>query len=333
VESSGVALDQVLYAEQNVAAAVRDMAGLGDGVNPWRLAIYDDGAVFSAWPSTPDWLIPPEWLDTGGLTRDRNQVFNAVRARLDNGWIGDWHEDAASIAKWGRREKTVTYSNVTQLEAEARAVMYLVDNADPLAGLRIEARAVIERSDHSLWPAALVRAGDVLVLRDWIPGSDITVRVQETEYDGQRLRIVPAGAAMRLELLLAREQYLKRTVVTQIAAGGGSSSGSSGGGGSSSYSQATYWSESGIESTARTIIADEAGDVTSTITLLYSVKASDGSSSGGTVNLAPGTSALIYSDTTVANALTLTCAADGSVTVARSAGALTYDVVIWAVWL
>jgi hypothetical protein len=31
--------------------------------------------------------------------------------------------------------------------------------------------------------------------------------------------------------------------------------------------------------------------------------------------------------------LTLTCAADGSVTVARTAGAQTYSIILWGVWL
>lgn len=233
VETSGVELDQVLYTGENVLSAARDMAGLGDGAATWRLLIYERGAEYSAWPTTPDWIIPRQWLETGEITLSRNQIYNAVRARLNNGWLSDWYEDAGSIARWGRREKTLPYTNVTELEAIKRVQLYLADNAEPIAGLRVEAKAIIERADGSRWPAAMMRAGDVVALRDWTPGSDTLIKVQETDYDGRRLRIVPAGGATRLELLLAKQQYQKMVIVNQSAtvnSGGSSASGGATGG-------------------------------------------------------------------------------------------------------
>lgn len=94
-----------------------------------------------------------------------------------------------------------------------------------------------------------------------------------------------------------------------------------------------FWSRSGIDGTARTIILNATGDVTNNITLMYSVKNETSGYSGGVVNLQPNTSYLIYSDADATNTLTLTCASDGSLTVARTAGSQTYSVAVWGVWI
>ena len=51
---------------------------------------------------------------------------------------------------------------------------------------------------------------------------------------------------------------------------------------------------------------------------------------GGIVYLEPSDSFAINTDGT--NALTLACAADGSVTIQRTAGTDTYKVMLWMVW-
>lgn len=93
------------------------------------------------------------------------------------------------------------------------------------------------------------------------------------------------------------------------------------------------WSGSGIDDTPETIIANGAGDVGAVITLLYAVQNETSGNSGGVVNLMPNTSYNIYSDGDADNVLTLTCAADGSVSVARTVGAQTYSLIMWGVWL
>src|SRR5512139_697492 len=93
------------------------------------------------------------------------------------------------------------------------------------------------------------------------------------------------------------------------------------------------WSGSGIDDTPETIIANGAGDVSAVITLLYAVQNETSGTGGGVVNLTPNTSFNIYSDTDADNVLTMTCAADGSVSVARTAGAQTYSLIVWGVWL
>lgn len=95
----------------------------------------------------------------------------------------------------------------------------------------------------------------------------------------------------------------------------------------------SVWSASGIDDTPETIIANGTGDVSAVITLLYAVQNETAGSGGGVVNLTPNTSFNIYSDGDGDNILTLTCAADGSVTVARTAGAQTYSLIVWGVWL
>ena len=93
------------------------------------------------------------------------------------------------------------------------------------------------------------------------------------------------------------------------------------------------WSASGVDDTPETIIANGTGDVSASLTLIYAVQNETSGASGGSVNLVPNTSYNIYSDTDATNVLTLTCAADGSVTVARTAGAHTYSIILWGVWL
>ena len=91
------------------------------------------------------------------------------------------------------------------------------------------------------------------------------------------------------------------------------------------------WSRSGIDGTARTVIPNATGDVTKSITVLYQANAVTGTFvGGGVVTLTPNTSYAICSDGT--SILTLTCASDGSVTIARSAGTDTFDATLWMVW-
>ena len=92
------------------------------------------------------------------------------------------------------------------------------------------------------------------------------------------------------------------------------------------------WSSSAVTDAAQTVIANGTGDVGKAITTQYVVYAITGTdSSGGTVSLAPNQSFIIYNDGT--DALTLAVAADGSVTVQRTAGADTFDVTLWMTWM
>jgi len=50
----------------------------------------------------------------------------------------------------------------------------------------------------------MIRAGDVIALRDVIPLQDLLIRVAETQYTGATMQITPLGASSRLEVILAR---------------------------------------------------------------------------------------------------------------------------------
>lgn len=92
------------------------------------------------------------------------------------------------------------------------------------------------------------------------------------------------------------------------------------------------WSATAISSDAQTIIADGTGDVTEAITVQYSGAEITGAFvGGGVVVLEPGDSMAVVSDAT--SILTLTCAANGSVTIARSAGTDTFKFIAWMVWI
>lgn len=92
------------------------------------------------------------------------------------------------------------------------------------------------------------------------------------------------------------------------------------------------WSESAVDGTGVTLIPNGAGDVTQVATFIYAVSAvSAGDATGGTISLEPSESFNIYDDTI--DTLTLAVAVDGSVTVQRTAGADTFNVKIFGVWL
>ena len=92
------------------------------------------------------------------------------------------------------------------------------------------------------------------------------------------------------------------------------------------------WGYNGIDGTARTMIANGTGDVTEGVTVQYVASEVTGADSyGGVVYLEPSDSFVINTDGT--NALTLACAADGSLTVQRTAGTDTYKFQCWMVWV
>lgn len=92
------------------------------------------------------------------------------------------------------------------------------------------------------------------------------------------------------------------------------------------------WAHNAVSNTSITIIPNGTGDVASVGTFLFSVKDNtSGTTNGGVVVLNPGGGAVsLLSDST--DTLQITCAADGSVTIARSAGTHTFSVSIWGSW-
>lgn len=96
-----------------------------------------------------------------------------------------------------------------------------------------------------------------------------------------------------------------------------------------------HWKYDGLDGTARTIIPDGAGDVQYIVFCVgFVVRASDGTvvaSNTAGAGIIPGGAVFLYN--TGGNTVTLTCAANGSLTVARTGGAFTYKVGLWLLWL
>lgn len=94
-----------------------------------------------------------------------------------------------------------------------------------------------------------------------------------------------------------------------------------------------HWNHSAVAGSAITVIPNATGDVTEIATFVYAVAEVTGTGTGGgTVTVTPGGGAVtLYSDGT--DTLQITCAADGSVTVQRSAGTDTFKVSLWGTWL
>lgn len=204
VRATGLTIDQAVYEGRPGTDVIRDMAFLGDGANSWVFVIYADGAEFRPWSASPDWLLTRADLDSWSIARDRANVSNAVRAKLPDKWISEWFTNDASIARYRRREKTLSLPQTSREEARRWAQIYLAENAYVLSSLRIEAGRLVRKPDNSLWPAVMIRAGDVIVLRDLIPDQDVSIRVAETQFNGASLQIVPMGVSSRLEVLLAK---------------------------------------------------------------------------------------------------------------------------------
>jgi len=87
-----------------------------------------------------------------------------------------------------------------------------------------------------------------------------------------------------------------------------------------------------VAGVAVTIIADGVGDVTSFLMAMVAVKPSAGTPDGGPMYVRNSDSYVVWTNGT--DELTLSVAANGSVTLQRTAGStLTFDVVLQAVWI
>lgn len=86
-----------------------------------------------------------------------------------------------------------------------------------------------------------------------------------------------------------------------------------------------------VAGAAVTIIANGTGDVTVGLQAMYFVSESAGGTGGGSATCLNNASVDLYDDGT--DVLTLAVAADGSVTLQRTAGAATFDVSLWLVWI
>jgi hypothetical protein len=212
VDDSGLAVSRAMWQEQSRLQAIQEMVALGDGSQAWLFVVYET-AQFGAWPNDVTWELRREDLSRWSITWRRDAVRNAVRARLSDGWLSDWFEDAESISRWGRREYVLSLPQTSQAEAERQAQIYLAQYAEALSGLRLEVDAYCRTPDGARFPIWNVRAGDVVRLRDLIPDQDVTIRVAETRCRADGVEIVPAGADDRLETLLAvQEQALRSDV-------------------------------------------------------------------------------------------------------------------------
>jgi len=86
-----------------------------------------------------------------------------------------------------------------------------------------------------------------------------------------------------------------------------------------------------ITNTAITVIPDSIGDVVAILTVIYAVSESAGGVSGGTATVVPTGSVDLYDDGV--DVLTLAVAANGTVTLQRTAGAATFNVSLNMVWI
>lgn len=204
INSTTFVFDHAMYQNARLMDVAWDVVSLGNGGNSWVGVVYENGADLHAWATDPDWIIDPDYVDAAGIQQSRDDIFNAVRAHLPDGYLGSWQTDADSIARYGRREKTLDLPQMSQTQANGLAAVFLYERAEAISGVRLDVGIRAMRSDRSIWPAAFIRAGDVVRLRDIVrPYEDFDIRVSETSFDGRIMRIVPEGVANRLETILS----------------------------------------------------------------------------------------------------------------------------------
>ena len=203
-EASTVDVDASVYQGETALIAIQDQEYFGDGSESWLFLVYDT-ATFGAWPDDATVCAERKHLPRWEVEYRRADVVNAVRVQLPDGWTSDWTTNDASITQWGRREKTLQLSRMSQALAQQYAAVYLDEHAWPISGIKLDTGATILRSDGAPWPAAMVRAGDVLCLRDLI-GEERTIRVYEVEVSPGGVQITPQGALNRVEYLLATQK-------------------------------------------------------------------------------------------------------------------------------
>ena len=230
VVSGGVLVDRAVYQQATYLEALEELTGLGDGSATWLFTIYDGVAEFRPWSDDADWRLERQHLDSWALSWRRQDVWNAVRGEMPDGWRTVWLTDDDSIALYGRREKTIRLPQTSQAEALTLTQIYLAENAEPQPGIRLSSTSVIAKPDGSRWPAALVRAGDVVVLHDLVPDRQITIQVQEVQVDARKVVLRPRGADSRLEVLLAAMEKRRKQEQEAVESTARSASGGTGGG-------------------------------------------------------------------------------------------------------
>lgn len=235
-DASSVDVDASVYQGETALIAIQDQEYLGDGAESWLFLVYDE-ATFGDWPDDATVCAERKHLPRWEVEYRRADVVNAVRAQLPDGWTSDWTTNDASITQWGRREKTLQLSRMSRTLAAQYAAIYLDEHAWPIAGIKLDAGATILRSDGASWPAVMVRAGDVLCLRDLI-GEERTIRVYEAEASsGGMVQITPQGALNRVEYLLATQ---RRESEEAVSAAGSLSAMATGGASSGDMLKASY---------------------------------------------------------------------------------------------
>lgn len=97
-----------------------------------------------------------------------------------------------------------------------------------------------------------------------------------------------------------------------------------------------HWEFDGIDGTARTVLADGAGDVLYTLAITWVIRASTGEvrcDQVSSTSFTPGTNLTLMTLNAGADVCQFQLNANGSVTVQRTAGSKTYKVGLWMLWI
>lgn len=164
----------------------------------------------------------------------------------------------------------------------------------------------------------------------------------DTAKSHARITLDPSGTASSIQFATASAANTAATEVVRIAGDGKVGFGTAAPQGRlhsyDAISGFLKWEFDGVDGTARTVIPNGAGDVLYRLAGISVVRASDGTTQaysdfGAIGTPTPGGTFDIYAAGAGANKCTVTVNANGSVTVARSAGSLTYKVSLLLTWL
>jgi len=206
---------------------VQTVVSYGDTEDPpraWYFAIWEDRKPY-LFPRKEqvDWCMSLADLASGGIRfcRSSSNLWNRVAA-IYSSEVGaremtDWVQDDDSIAQYGRRDYILSLAGVTEDVAEKARDVALEIYKQPSQSATARFRGYAWDRNGVRKPLYLIRAGDVLRIKDLVPSEAMldseladslrTFFLVETEYndDTGELRVSPDFASPLLDILVARE--------------------------------------------------------------------------------------------------------------------------------
>jgi len=221
IQSPGLDLLNEVYADVTPAAILTRLAALGDNQTPprrWEVGVWEGRRLHfrPLGDAARTW-----YVDVGELMVERStaSLVNSVRARYQDAsgrtLRTAYSTDTTSVARYGiTRRRSVQADTTSSTQAGAVRDAELEDRRDPRPRGQTVPVRFVEDASGSRYPSHVVRAGDVMVKRNFPPVYGATIdrvrsfRVTRTNYDlftGLNT-LEPEEPPTTLETMLTRQQ-------------------------------------------------------------------------------------------------------------------------------